>query len=80
MSIILPGDNVSKTPIMTELQLKALRAGYDQMRSVEPGGPIHKKMVAFVEKLSPQVLYQIVDAKIPFLTPLARERLDKRWK
>ena len=58
-------------------QLAKLKAKYAEIDKINPSSPSFKKMKALMVKMSPEMLQQIVDAKVKFLQHVAHDLLKK---
>jgi hypothetical protein len=61
----------------TSAQLAKLKSKYAEIDKVNPSSPSFKKMKALMAKMSPEMLQQIVDAKVKFLQHVAHDLLKK---
>lgn len=61
----------------TPAKLAKLKAKYAEIDRVNPSSPSFKKMKALMAKMSPEMLQQIVDAKVKFLQHVAHDLLKK---
>jgi hypothetical protein len=59
----------------TASHLDALRSQMSGIKRIDPSSPSYKKMTAHLDSLSPVQLKQIHEAKIPFLSNLAHNRI-----
>lgn len=59
----------------TDEQLRRLQREYASIHSVDPDSPTFKKVVALLDSLDQTNLKRLADAKVKFLSPLARNRL-----
>lgn len=61
----------------TKQQLDTLREKYSTIQKINPSNPAYKKLTTFLDTLPKHALQQLIDAKIPFLAGLARNRVKK---
>jgi hypothetical protein len=57
------------------LQLAQLKTAYAGIKTVDPSQPAYSKLTALLSASSPERLTQLASAGIPFVSPLARNRL-----
>lgn len=60
--------------------LDMLRIDWSKIKNVNPESPNYKKVVMLLDRLPPDMLKQLVDAKIPFISGLAANRMRKPKK
>lgn len=62
----------------TEAQLAKLRAEYATIKTVDPSGETYGKVCEFLDGLSTDLLKQLAEARIPWVSSLARNRYARR--
>lgn len=63
------------TDLFTDAQLRTLRAEYGRIERVDPTGPAYRRMIAFLDAAGVPALRQLRDARVPFLSRLAANRV-----
>jgi len=64
--------------LMSSGQLDQLRAGYAGINTIDPSQPSYGRLTALLDASGPQRLQQLADAKIKFVSNLARNRLPRK--
>jgi hypothetical protein len=75
----MPGKAMGKDAF-TPAMLSKMYAEYSKLKTIDPESPTYQKMTVKLDSMSDKQLQQLVDAKIPFLAGLARNRLMRRDK
>ena len=55
-----------------------LRKAYDGIQGIDPASPTYKKLISLLDSLSLEQLQTLVNAKIKFVSGLARNRVNRR--
>lgn len=55
-----------------------LRASFAGINTIDPDSPTYAKLLALLDKLSEKQLQELVDAKIKFVSGLARNRINRK--
>lgn len=79
--LIYKGRRPADGPIVelfTDEALDTLRQMYAPIQTVDPAQPTYPRMCALLDRMSDPVLLQVAEAKIKFLSPLARNRCIRR--
>lgn len=53
-------------------ELDRLRLEFGKLRRIDPDSPIYTKLWAKIENMNPDMLKQVADAAIPFLSSMAQ--------
>ena len=61
--------------LFSEAQIERLRSGYSKIKTINPDSPTYKEPVGKLDQMSQPQLKQIIDARIAWLSSLARNRL-----
>jgi hypothetical protein len=67
-----------QTQTFTPAQLAELRAGYAKIQAVDPAAPTYGKICAFLDKMGDDMLRQVRDGEIKWLSSLAANRCTRR--
>lgn len=59
----------------TDAQIETLRNGYAKIERVDPLGQSYEKLTSFLDGLSKENLQILVDAKIKWVSMLAKNRI-----
>jgi len=62
---------------ITPSHIELLRTTFDAVKGISPSGGAYKNLVAFLDNLSQSSLKKLSNAKIKFVSPLAKNRLNK---
>lgn len=61
--------------LFSQGQLDTLRNEYSKVETVDPASPSYEKLIGTLDKMSQPQLKQVVEAKVKFLSSLARNRV-----
>jgi len=61
----------------TAKQIEILRENYAKIQSIDPCGPAYEKLIQFLNRLQNDTLKQIANSDIRWLSPIARNRLER---
>lgn len=60
-----------------QTMINELRAAYANVQKIDPCGPAYTKLVALLNSLPQDMLRELADANIKFVSLLARNRVKK---
>lgn len=61
----------------TEKQIETLRAEYEKFERLDPASPAMQKLFVFMDNLPQEILKQLFDARIKWISSLAANRIKK---
>jgi hypothetical protein len=61
--------------LLTPQMINTLRKEYGKINFVDPELPAYQKLTSFLDKMTQDQLKQLADAKIKFVSVLARNRI-----
>lgn len=67
--------SISSGTILTDSQLDDLRAECAKLDRIDPCSPAYAKMIGCLDQMPQGMLWQVANAKIKFLSALARNRI-----
>lgn len=68
---------MSAPQLLSDAQLAELRAQYETIAAVDPCKPTYSVLCRFLDRMPQELLKQLADARIKFLSPLARNRVKR---
>ena len=71
--------NVNEMVNITPSHIELLRTTFDTVKGINPSGSSYKNLVAFLDNLSKSSLKKLANARIKFVSPLAKNRLNEDW-
>ena len=71
--------NVNEMVNITLSHIELLRTTFDTVKGINPSGSAYKNLVAFLDNLSKSSLKKLANARIKFVSPLAKNRLNEDW-
>ena len=71
--------DVNEMVNITPSHIELLRTTFDTVKGINPSGSAYKNLVAFLDSLSKSSLKKLSNAKIKFVSPLAKNRLNEDW-
>ena len=71
--------NVNEMVNITPSHIELLRTTFDTVKGINPSGSAYKNLVAFLDNLSKSSLKKLANARIKFVSPLAKNRLNEDW-
>jgi hypothetical protein len=61
-----------------QMSIQMLRAAYDRIDRIDPDSPNYKNLCDFLDRQTTEYLEVIADAKVKFVSGLARNRINRR--
>jgi hypothetical protein len=64
--------------VLTPEHLDALRAEYNQIERIDPCQPSYYRLCEILDRASPEMLKQVAEADIKFISLMATNRLNRK--
>jgi hypothetical protein len=71
-------EEAAKKSAFDKAQIDALRMAYGGINKIDPSGDAYKKLKTIISSMKDEMLKSVVDAKINFVSALARNELFRR--